>query len=321
MKFFHRVSLLFLAALHLYACSDSSDRPPTAPPEPLAERYVLSSEDSIPEGIAFDSLERAFYATSLNGGSITRIAADGEESLFREPDDRARLIGAKVDARARRLWVCAQGVDGLDNRVWLFDLDSGELSTEFLLGALVTGGSCNDVILDEDGRAYVTDPANPYLYLLDAATERGEILVTDPLLEDEAGVSLGQNGIEITADGSALIVAKFAARRLIRVSLPNGDQVSEVALEGDFFPAPDGLVFLDGDLYSVSNAEVARIRFSDDYTRGDVVVVPQISGLSTATVAEGDIYVIKSEVTNNFLGRPLELPFEFFRLDTSAYGD
>ncbi|MFT6275444.1 MAG: hypothetical protein ACJAZ0_001540 [Halioglobus sp.] len=42
------------------------------------------------------------------------------------PAPPARIVGAKVDAAARRLWVCASPVDDIDNRVWVFDLDSGE---------------------------------------------------------------------------------------------------------------------------------------------------------------------------------------------------
>jgi hypothetical protein len=45
----------------------------------------------------------------------------------------------------------------------------------------------------------------------------------------------------------------------------------------------------------------------------------QVSGLSTATVAEGQLYVIKSDVTNFVLNRPLDLPFEIFRVDLAEF--
>ena len=57
------------------ACSDSSD--PDFTPSPLPERYVLSSDDSIPEGVAFDPGQRRFYATSLAGGSIVSLDPQG----------------------------------------------------------------------------------------------------------------------------------------------------------------------------------------------------------------------------------------------------
>ncbi|MEZ5503377.1 MAG: SMP-30/gluconolactonase/LRE family protein [Halioglobus sp.] len=300
------------------ACSDSNHS--SSSPPPLPDRLELGSPDSVPEGVAFDPQERAFFATSLQGGSIVRIDAAGRESVFRAADNRARLVGTKVDAQHRRLWVCAQQVDGVDNRVWVYGLDTGQLDLEFLLGALTTNGSCNDIALDRTGAAYVTDPANPYVYRLDPVSGRGAVLVTDPLLADISGAALGLNGIALTPDESALIVGKFVPAGLLRVSLPAGDSVTPIALSGPALPAPDGLAVLDGDLYAVSGDSVSRVRFDAGFTAGTVVTVPQQSGLSTATVAESRLYVIKSEVLNFVLGRPLDTPFAIFRVDLDAFG-
>ncbi len=83
------------------ACSDSSDS--QSAPTPLPDRYELSSKDSVPEGVTFDPQKREFYATSLQGGSIVRLDAEGRETFFRTADNRVRLLGAKIDDRRRRL--------------------------------------------------------------------------------------------------------------------------------------------------------------------------------------------------------------------------
>ncbi|MFT4519933.1 MAG: sugar lactone lactonase YvrE [Halioglobus sp.] len=314
-----KTSLLALCLLtFLVACSDSNDSKPVVDLTPLLQQYILSSEDSVPEGVAFDSVDRAFYVTSLQGGSITRIDADGQESIFREPDSRAQLVGTKVDETNRRLWVCARLVDGIDNRVWVFDLGTGEMTMEFLLGALATDGSCNDLALDNAGTAYVSDSANPNIYQLDPDTGEGSLLVTDPLFADITTLGLGLNGIIVTPDDSALLVAKFVPASIIYVSLPGGGAVKPIALTSAI-PSPDGLAILDGRLYSASGNSVSQISLSDDYTTGDVITVPQISGLSTATVAESELYVVKSDVTNFVLGLPLNTPFEIFKVDRSAF--
>jgi sugar lactone lactonase YvrE len=274
----------------------------------------------VPEGVAFDAQERNFYATSLQGGSIVRLDATGAEFVFHAADNRARLLGAKVDAQRRRLWVCAQQVDGGDNRVWVFDLASGNLDMEFFLGALAANGSCNDLVLDSAGVAYVTDPASPNLYRLDPATGTGAILLTDPLLADVSGAGLGLNGIAITPDERALIVGKFFPATLFRVALPDADSIAPITLSGDILPAPDGLTVLNGDLYAVSGDSVSRVRPNADFSAGEVLTVAQQSGLSTATVAESQLYVIKSEVLHFVLKQPLETPFEIFRVDLSAFG-
>jgi sugar lactone lactonase YvrE len=311
-------SLILCIVALTAACSNSSDD--NAMPAPLADRYELSSPDSVPEGVAFDPQERAFYTTSLNGGGIARIDAAGRESVFHAADNRARLGGVKIDERRRRLWVCATNVDGIDDRVWVFNLANAQLEQEFLLGALTTHGSCNDLVLDSAGVAYVTDPANPYLYRLDPATATGSILATDPLFDDITGAGLGLNGIALTPDESALIVGKYAPALLLRVNLPDADDIAVIPLTGASLPAPDGLAVLEGDLYTVSNNTVSRVHPNADFSAGDVVTVlqPQ-SGLSTATVAESRLYVIKSDVVNFVLNLPLNPPFEIFRVATDAF--
>lgn len=300
-------------------CSDDNDGTTTIDVTPLLERYVLSSMDSIPEGVAFDAQERAFYATSLQGASITRIDADGTESVFRAADDSASLVGVKVDSERRRLWVCARDVNQTDNRVWVYNLDNGELASEYLLGALATNGSCNDLALDSAGNAYVTDSSNPNIYRLDGATGQGSVLVSDPLFADVTTLGLGLNGIAVQADGSALIVAKFAPASLFRVALDGSNDITPVALNGDVLSPPDGLAFLDGDLYAVSDATVSRVVPNAGFTQGDVTTVEQISGLSTATVADDALYAIKSEVTRFVLNQQPQLPFEIFSVDLTAF--
>jgi len=300
------------------ACSSDNDIPAFVQ-EALLDRYTLSSSDSVPEGIAFDPQDRAFYATSLDGASITRIDADGTESDFRAADGRASLLGVKVDAERRRLWVCARDVDSTDNRVWVFDIDSGDATMEFLLGALATNGSCNDLALDSAGNAYVTDSSNPNIYKLDGDTGEGSVLVTDPLFADVTTLGLGLNGIEVLPDDSGLIAAKFAPASLFHVSLTAGATITPVALSGDALPSPDGIVLFNGDLYSVSDASVSRVRPNADFSAGDVVNSEQVSGLSTATVAEDALYVIKSEVTRFVLEQPLQLPFEIFSVDLTEF--
>ena len=70
---------------------------------PLADEYILSSKDSFPEGVTFDPVDRAFYVGSLLGSTITRIDADGTESIFLDLDNEVSFTGMKVDADNRRL--------------------------------------------------------------------------------------------------------------------------------------------------------------------------------------------------------------------------
>jgi S1-C subfamily serine protease len=70
----------------------------------------------------------------------------------------------------------------------------------------------------------------------------------------------------------------------------------------------------------VSNDTVTRVRPNADFSVGEVVTVKQqVSGLSTATVAESQLYVIKSDVISFVVNAPLNPPFEIFRVATGAF--
>ena len=77
---------------------------------PLLGEYVLSDQELVPESGDFDPTSRSFYVSSATKGDITRVEADGTESIFyAAPSGEVwRSLGAIIDNAARRLWVCAQ---------------------------------------------------------------------------------------------------------------------------------------------------------------------------------------------------------------------
>lgn len=126
LQFCRAISLSVLVT----ACSDDIDSP--AMPEAeiaepaLLETYHFSDEDIVPANIAFDPIERNFYAASRRDGLILKISANGTESVFRQDDGRtpakpgaieSGIGGIAVDAEARVLWACANNVDNIDNRM------------------------------------------------------------------------------------------------------------------------------------------------------------------------------------------------------------
>ena len=74
----------------------------------LQDEYVLSDQELVPESGSYDPVDGAFYVSSETQGSITRVDADGTETLFFEPmpSESLRTLGLTIDAEARRLWVC-----------------------------------------------------------------------------------------------------------------------------------------------------------------------------------------------------------------------
>jgi sugar lactone lactonase YvrE len=281
---------------------------------PLLDEYPLGSKDSLPEGVTFDPIDRAFYAGSLNGDTITRVDADGSESVFFDLDSDVSVSGMKIDAHNRRLWVCASfrdlmiplGEDGsLYTEIWIFDLVSGAKTHTYSLPAIFPNARCNDFNLDENGIGYFPDSQKPNIYKIDPDEDVGTIYVeNDPILEPESTLSdalrffvPGSNGVVVTPDQPYLLIANTPANTLFRVSLSDPSDIIEVTLHGDDFTSPDGLVLLHETLYAVSSGEIHRVTFtSTTFDEGTVQSIDFIDGTTTGTRAENQLYVIKSIV-------------------------
>lgn len=152
---------------------------------------------------------------------------------------------------------------------------------------------------------------------------------------DADGAHSGMNGIAVTPDNRWLIVARGTPSQLLRISLTNPSDVRVIALSGDTFGlmslngasvpmGPDGIVFSCGELYVVFGAGVQRVRFHDrNFSRGSVRTssTPAL-GLSTATQAFGEVYVIDSEihVLSPALGLPVVLPHSILRVADDSFG-
>lgn len=293
----------------------------------IRDVYPLSSPMSLPEGVAFDAKTRRFFATGLMGGQIIEIdAASGTERVFYSYAAQVQLSGAKVDDERRRLWVCVSDISGPLGGLDMFDVDSGALLQHF---ELARGGICNDVCLDNDGVAYVTDSFLPVIYRVDAQDGSAGEFVRDAQMTPPPG-AFGLNGVVVTPDGKYLIGGFTSPSKLFITSRTDPQGVREITLEGDPFAVPndpnftgaDGIVFIGDVLYVVNDGGVQQVTFTaDDYSAGRVKSVPAPeAGLTTATVVDGELYVIKAEVVRAMHMRlPPNLPFKIYRFPRSLF--
>jgi sugar lactone lactonase YvrE len=264
--------------------------------------------------VTFDPIDRAFYAGSLNGGTITRVDADGTESVFLDLESDVSFSGMKVDALNRRLLVCASfrdpliplGEEGsLYTEIWVFDLLSGEKTHEYSLPDIAPNARCNDFNLDENGIGYFPDSQKPNIYRIDPQEDAGTLYVeNDPILDPESTLPdalrffvPGSNGVVFTPDERYLLIANTPANTLFRVSLSDPSDIIEVALQGDDFTSPDGLVMRNQTLYAVSSEKIHQVIFtSTSFDEATVQSIDFIGGTTTGTLAEDQLYVIKSLV-------------------------
>ncbi|MDC0675911.1 SMP-30/gluconolactonase/LRE family protein [Nannocystis radixulma] len=297
---------------------------------PLPEQYPLASKISLPEGIAYDELTYAFFTTAINGGEISRMSALGQEQVFyASTDPMVSFSGAHVDAERRLLWVCQVDVktDPVPNsKVVAFDIDERTLVRTIDLGE---PSFCNDLTTDDEGTVYATDSALPNIYKI-GADDEFEVFATSPQFAPVAPGAMALNGLDIAPGGEELLVVKTIPAALYRVSLSDPSDIAEVTFTGDpfalpgdpRFPGPDGLEFLGDELYVIYDGGVQQLSFAgDDYAQAVVRTTTAVpTGLTSATVAEGRLYMVDSEVYRVlYQFQQPNLPFKILHLDESLF--
>lgn len=292
----------------------------------LRDVYDLEGQTLYPEGVAWDPETRSFFVGSLGDGSLHRVDVgnDGKQSMFAAaPAGAWSTSGIAVDAENRRLWACTSQTEPEKvQAVWVLDLETAEIVETFDLGEIDEGADCNDLTVGPDGSAYVTDPPLGVVHRLELGGT-AEIWATSPSFTPDVP-GLGLNGITVTPDASALIVAKYVPPTLFRIELDDPTAITKIVLGGDLFQGgtaiagADGIVFVGDALFVVFDDVVKRVDFDDPgMTMGTVSTLePPSDGLSTAAEAEGELYVVKSEVTAFVLGEPPDLPFQILRVPT-----
>ena len=227
----------------------------------------------IAEGLAFDQRSGQFFASSTYLRKIVVREPDGRLRDFVPTADHGLLpvLGMKVDSARSHLVVLTASDDARmvnfkreylgRSGVFIYQLPAGRLLQATWLPP---GGKhlFNDLVLDADGEAYITDSDEGRIYRLSA--DGRQLRAVTP-----AGVFLYPNGIDIDAARHLLFVADTRGVWTVELataavkSLPQEMGISTVALDG---------LYLHGDyLIGVQNlpklARVVAFRLSLDHQR------------------------------------------------------
>lgn len=294
---------------------------------PMRAYYVLASEDSLPEGLAFDPGSDTFFATAARGGTVTRVTPLGQElAFYRAEAPGVSLLGAHVDAGAGLLWVCEVDlrVAGAPrSRVLGLQIEDAALVRAV---ALPGPAYCNDLTSDEAGVVYATDSAQPRIFAVEDEVAR--VLVEDLRFAGVGG--LGLTGVDVAPDGESLLVARMSPPALFRVGLTGAVEIAEVSFTGDAFampgdprfPGPDGLAFVGEALYVAYDGGVQQLRFVSA-TRAEVRTTTAVPlGLTSLSAAGGHLYAIDSDAYRVLYGRQqADPPFSIVRIDLGRFDD
>jgi hypothetical protein len=232
------VRLTALAASLLgFLSSCSKDSEPVAASAP--SRITVPQPALSPEGIQYDEANKRFIDSTY-----TALADDPH---------LVSTIGLNLDVSRQRLLVAVSDIGVNTTRSTattlrkLAALASFNPSTGALLSYVDLGGLrpalphfANDIAVDSQGNAYITDSLSPIIYKVDAQGVASVFLENSQL---SGGTGFGLNGIVFHPDGY-LLVAKTNDGTLFKVPVANPASFTAVTSSQSLVGA-DGMLLLD----------------------------------------------------------------------------
>lgn len=273
-----------------------------------------------PEGVAYDARHDRFLVTSLRFGTIGQVSPSGDYSPFITDERLISTIGIKIDEARQRVLVAVSdpgaGVNtapttaGKLAALGIYDLRSGALINFVDLSALRPEGGhfANDITLDPQGNAYVTDSFSPIIYKVDR-DGNASVFFEDPAFATAPG-QFGFNGITYHPSGY-LLVAFSAANQIIRIPVREPEAYEVVQLNAPL-ANPDGLLLSkDGKQLIVVNnangeasARVLSFTSNNKWETGTLTASFNTGAVfpTTTTAFKGEIFVLYAYLNKLFGG-------------------
>jgi sugar lactone lactonase YvrE len=291
------VSVAFVSAA-LAACAPEPESPtataPAASSSPQGTVITVERGGFIPEGIEYDQANGRFLTGSLAEGSIFTIGRDGSVVPVIRDADLVSSVGIEADEPRDRLLVANSdraafgGPAAGHAKLGVYNLTTGERLAMVDLGATLGTPApmkffANDVTVDGEGNAYVTDTMNGVVYRVTADYQASVLHRFTNLPE---GAQL--NGI-VHHDGGYLLVV--AGQYIYKVPVANPAGTTQVNVT-DPVGGQDGIVWAsDGRLVATSNSatepRLVAFRSNDDWATAQRAGVAVLAGQATTAAAVG----------------------------------
>jgi sugar lactone lactonase YvrE len=305
-----KLTLLFFPALALLLAGcdkifpfDFDHKDPSPPVQ-----INFTESNLFPEGMVYDPLHKRFYVSSTTRGSIGIVTPAGTYRPFITDETLTRTTGLEVDKARQRLLV-----SNAPNGLGAYHLNSGARIFYADLAALLPGAPIfiNDVALDPEGAAYVTNSQSPVIYKVDR-TGKASIFFQDDAFATAPG-GFGFNGIEYDERGFLLV--GFVSRNLVvKIPVLRPTDYAIVQLDAAL-NRPDGLLLSkDGKQLAVVNnaggsADGKVLSFiSDDEWQSGSLSTSFSTGAVFPTTATGNgrrVYVLYAYLHKSGTGQDI----------------
>ena len=221
-----------------------------------------------PEGIEYNPATGKFLLGAFRDGGVYEVDAEGGYKPLVTDERLVTVLGIRVDVKRNRLLVATSDLGVSTHRsmegptkfaaLGIYSLSTGAPLKFVNLGNLRPAAEshlANDLAIDNDGNAYVTDSLAPVIYRVDV-DGNASVLVENKALFSGEGVNL--NGI-VFHPGGYLIVVKKSDGSLFKVPLQDPTRISTIQAPRKFV-AGDGLVLVDSyNLIVIANRVGAAV--------------------------------------------------------------
>jgi len=242
--------------------------------------------------------EGSFYFSDMYNHRVLRLAEDGTEEVYLDASDRKPLSPQPGSDAPGDTEVVLGGLGWLpDGRVLVVSMherlvlvwDGNRLETYADLRPLAIS-SCNDMVVDADGRAYVTQLG--YDLFKGEEPRDSDLIVVEPdgtaRTVTEIGPLTCGNGVTVTGDGTRLIVAEVGANRITVLDRGPGGALTNRRTFAETPWLPDGICLDDqGGVWAGMPGSGVVGRFAEDGRMTHAVSIPMTEGLGVACVLGG----------------------------------
>jgi sugar lactone lactonase YvrE len=261
-----------------------------------------------PEGVQYDEANKRFYVSSRTKGTVGTVRDDSTYAEFGKDSRLISTIGLNLDAGRQRL-LAAVSDNGFNPSVVnastkgklaalaIFNSSTGALTSFVNLATLPAAAAypnhfANDIAVDKDGNAYITDSMSPIIYKVDLQGTASVFLENAQL---SGGTGFGLNGIVYHPDGY-LLTAKTSDGTLFKVPISNPVGFTTVAKSQNLTGA-DGLLLFDNNTLLVvagSQSTVYRMTTADAWANTASTGSFATGAVSPTTITKrgSDAYVL-----------------------------
>lgn len=325
------LNLLFLLTALLFTAVSCDEDDEIIDNPFLPDEIVVNNAGLYPEGIDYSEELDRYIITSLTTGQVGTVDDDGNYEVLINDPEIISAIGVLVDDSRDRILVAISDPGassqstmetmGRTAKLGIYDQETGERMQMVDLAALHEGGPAfaNDIAIDDDGNAYVTNSFATYIYKV---TPEGEASI---FYEDADNAipqgAFGLNGIVFNDDEDYLIVAQSNTKQLFKLTVEDTPVWSEINVDATLPTAPDGLELEDDDqLVVVANedSQVVLLEGSDDFASATITSTFNTpSGVFPTTAAQrnDEIYVLYAYLGKLFAGDASQATYPIQRVD------